>query len=56
MQTFLYEADSELAQRYLKATADYLDLYNELLGPYPFGKFALVENFWQTGFGMPSFT
>ncbi len=56
MQTFLYEDDPELAGRYLKATADYLDLYNELLGPYPFGKFALVENFWQTGFGMPSFT
>lgn len=56
IQTFLYEDDPELAERYLGATADYLDLYQELLGPYPFKKFALVENFWQTGFGMPSFT
>src|SRR5258708_28852397 len=27
-----------------------------LLGPYPYSKFALVENFWETGYGMPSFT
>lgn len=56
IQTFLYADDPELAARYLGATADYLDIYQELLGPYPFKKFALVENFWQTGFGMPSFT
>ena len=24
--------------------------------PYPYAKFALVENFWETGYGMPSFT
>jgi hypothetical protein len=56
IQTFLYADDPELAERYLGATADYLDIYQELVGPYPFRKFALVENFWQTGFGMPSFT
>jgi len=27
-----------------------------LLGDYPYSKFALVENFWETGYGMPSFT
>jgi len=27
-----------------------------LIGPYPYSKFALVENFWETGYGMPSFT
>ncbi len=56
IQTFLYADEPELAERYLAATGDYLDLYAGLLGPYPFPKFALVENFWQTGFGMPSFT
>ena len=55
-QTFLYGEDPELAERYLAATGDYLKLYTELLGPYPYPKFALVENFWQSGFGMPSFT
>ncbi|HYQ72989.1 MAG TPA: M1 family aminopeptidase, partial [Gammaproteobacteria bacterium] len=52
----LHEADPALAQQYLEATADYIRLYGELIGPYPYGKFALVENFWETGYGMPSFT
>ena len=55
-QTFLYGEDPELAERYLAATGNYLKLYTDLFGPYPYPKFALVENFWQTGFGMPSFT
>ncbi|MDX1697187.1 MAG: M20/M25/M40 family metallo-hydrolase, partial [Thiohalobacterales bacterium] len=52
----LREPDPALAQKYLDATGDYVRLYSELIGPYPFGKFALVENFWETGYGMPSFT
>jgi aminopeptidase N len=53
---FLRRPDQALADRYLDATAQYLDMYNGLLGPYPYSKFALVENFWETGYGMPSFT
>lgn len=55
-QVFLREADEQLAGRYLDATVQYLQLYEEMIGPYSFSKFALVENFWETGFGMPSFT
>jgi hypothetical protein len=53
---YLREADESLAGRYLEATGRYLDLYSRLIGPYPYAKFALVENFWETGYGMPSFT
>ncbi len=53
---FLREADDALAGRYLDATARYLALYEGLIGPYPFPKFALVENFWETGYGMPECT
>lgn len=53
---YLRGADPALAERYLQATARYLELYGGLVGPYPYAKFALVENFWETGFGMPSFT
>jgi len=57
VQTFTYaDTDSALCERYLGATSRYLDLYEERIGPYPFAKFAMVENFWQTGYGMPSFT
>ena len=52
----LREADAALAQKYLDSTHRYIALYSDLIGPYPFKKFALVENFWETGFGMPSFT
>ena len=58
VQTFLYEADDgeELHEKYVGATIGYIDRYSHEIGDYPFPKFALVENFWQTGFGMPSFT
>jgi len=55
-EVYLRETDDALAQRYLDATAQYLEMYRNLIGPYPYGKFALVENFWETGYGMPSFT
>jgi hypothetical protein len=55
-QLFLRQPDGKLANKYLDATGRYLTMYQQLLGPYPYSKFALVENFWETGFGMPSFT
>ncbi|MEM7168229.1 MAG: M20/M25/M40 family metallo-hydrolase [Planctomycetota bacterium] len=53
---FLRQREPNLANQYLEATAQYLEMYRQLLGPYPYKKFALVENFWETGYGMPSFT
>jgi hypothetical protein len=55
-QVYLRSADPALAARYLDATGRYLALYSELIGPYPYAKFALVENTAQTGYGMASFT
>ncbi len=55
-QVYLLRPDPPLAERYLAATSHYLDLYTRMLGPYPYAKFALVENSRQTGYGMPSFT
>jgi hypothetical protein len=52
----LREPDGALARPYLEATADYVRLYSDMIGAYPYAKFALVENFWETGYGMPSFT
>ncbi|MBN1355085.1 M20/M25/M40 family metallo-hydrolase [bacterium] len=53
---FLRTLDEALAGKYLETTIQYLNMYEELIGPYPYTKFALVENFWETGYGMPSFT
>jgi aminopeptidase N len=55
-QAYLRQPDDALAGRYQAATAKYLERYSKLIGAYPYAKFALVENFWETGYGMPSFT
>ena len=56
VMAFLRTPDENLAKKYLDTTAQYLEMYQKLIGPYPYSKFALVENFWETGYGMPSFT
>ncbi|MEN8192936.1 MAG: M1 family aminopeptidase, partial [Bacteroidota bacterium] len=53
---FLRTPDEGMANKYLETTAQYMEMYRKLVGPYPYTKFALVENFWETGYGMPSFT
>jgi len=53
---FLRTPDEALAGKYLDLTEQYMDMYQKLTGTYPYTKFALVENFWETGYGMPSFT
>ncbi|MBI2400785.1 MAG: hypothetical protein HYV23_06995, partial [Deltaproteobacteria bacterium] len=54
--TYFFKEDDSLSRTYIEQTKKYLDIYSELIGPYPFGKFAVVENFLPTGYGMPSFT
>ncbi len=56
LEVYLLADDPELAGRYLQVLAQYLDFYSALLGDYPYPKFAVVENRWETGYGMPSFT
>ncbi|MCW5800150.1 MAG: hypothetical protein KIT40_16765 [Nitrospira sp.] len=56
LATYLFPDEASLADEYLDASARYLDAYIPLLGPYPFSQFAVVENFFSSGLGMPSFT
>ncbi|MGB5987747.1 MAG: M1 family aminopeptidase [Desulfobacterales bacterium] len=56
LATFFLPETQPLAERYLTATARYIELYSDLFGPYPFEKFAVVENFFPTGYGFPSYT
>ena len=55
-EVWLRRPDKALARRYLDATEQYIAHYDDLLGDYPYAKFTLVENFWESGYGMPSFT
>ena len=53
---YVFPEDAHVADQYVEATTRYLKWYTELLGPYPFPKFAVVENFFPSGIGLPSFT
>jgi hypothetical protein len=56
LYVFLRRKEKPLARKYLEAAKSYLAFYEELIGAYPFVKFAVIENALQTGYGMPSFT
>lgn len=55
-EVFLRENDPMLAKLYLPLIGRYIKMYDRLIGPYPYSKFAVVENSWESGYGMPSFT
>ena len=54
--TYLGEESSAHADLLLDALASYLPLYGEMLGPYAYDRFDVVENWFTTGDGMPEFT
>ena len=56
IMTYTYEPSDSLSSVYIDAARRYIGMYDGMIGQYPYPKFALVENFWQTGYGMPSFT
>jgi aminopeptidase N len=54
--TYFSPGGDELAALYMEKSKKYLEFYSALLGAYPYEKFAVVENFFETGYGMPSWT
>lgn len=56
LYAYLSPGNAPLAASYLDASAEYIKFYEGLFGPYPFEKFAVVENFIPTGYGFPSYT
>ncbi len=53
---YFFEEDTALIADYLTATTRYIEMYNDLIGPYPYERFTVVENFFPTGYGMPGWT
>jgi hypothetical protein len=47
---------ADKSEYYLDAAEQYLKLYTPLVGPYPYERFAIVENFFSSGFAFPGFT
>jgi aminopeptidase N len=53
---YFFPEDSQLAERYLDKARGFLSRYEQLLGPFPFKRFAVVENRASTGYGLPTYT
>ena len=56
LTTYFFAKHASLAEAYLQKSAAFLDLYTSLLGPFPYKRFAIVENHFQTGYSMPTYT
>lgn len=53
---YFFEEDTSLFETYLPATVNYVNMYSELIGEYPYKRFTVAENFFPTGYGMPAWT
>ena len=53
---YFFPEDTSLFDKYLTATTGYVKMYSDLIGPYPFERFTVAENFFPTGYGMPGWT
>lgn len=56
IKTYFLRDDEELVKRYINKTIEYIDLYEKKIGKFPFKEFKIVENLYQTGYAMPTFT
>jgi len=56
IMTYFLPAQSDLAEGYLNSCKGYVDMYSEMIATYPFPKFAVVDNFLPSGYGMPGWT
>jgi aminopeptidase N len=57
ISTYFFPEDEErYSEMYLDATQEYMSTYTRLLGPFPFKKFDVVQNFFSTGYSFPTFT
>ena len=56
VSTYFLEGEADAAPLWLAAMEEVVARYESRLGTYPHPKFDIVENFFQTGYGMPSYT
>ena len=56
VSTYFFPEDDRLSEIFLTAAGEYLTLYSSLLGPYPYKKFDIVQNFFSSGYSFPTFT
>jgi hypothetical protein len=56
ISTYFFPDDEKFSEIFLEGAEEYLKLYSDLLGEYPYTKFDIVQNFFSSGYGFPTFT
>lgn len=54
--SYFLPEDAGLAKTYMEHTKKYIEMYEKLIGRYPFKRFAVVENVQPTGYSLPTYT
>lgn len=54
--SYFLPEDAALAKTYLEYTRKYIEMYEKLIGRYPYKRFAVVENVQPTGYSLPTYT
>jgi uncharacterized iron-regulated protein len=56
IEAFFFKEDAHLVDTYIAHAQKYLEMYETMLTPYPYKRFAVVENILPTGNSMPTYT
>jgi len=56
ISTYFFPEDERFSETFLTAAEEYLKIYSNLLGQYPYKKFDIVQNFFSSGYSFPTFT
>lgn len=54
--TYLSRENAHLSKVFIDGSRHYIEFYSKILGRYPYRDWAIVENFFSSGYGMPGFT
>jgi len=54
--TYLFTKHAHLSATYIDKVIHYITMYERMLGTFPYTHFSVVENSFQTGYSMPTFT
>jgi uncharacterized iron-regulated protein len=56
LSTYLFSKDANLSKRYLEKSQAFIQKYEKEIGTFAYKRFSVVENMFQTGYSMPTFT
>ena len=56
ISTYFFQQDDGFSEIFLDRAEEYLKIYPEFLGPFPYRKFDIVQNFFSSGYSFPTFT